>query len=177
MTNRPEAKRIPDDAWKGIVRYGVTPSLNLAIDDGTGAVLFLERMNEPVKGRMWLPGGRVRNGETREAAVARLAMDELGLPADAFGIAHLSDRSNDEMFRIADMGDRDAAIARYGEGVETVHYWGGVALLRTKGRPALSLDSQSGRAEWLRVLPENAHPYLRWYFRTLAEAGFPLLGS
>ena len=133
-------------------------------------------MNEPVKGHFWLPGGRMRNGETRAAAVARLAAEELGVGPEAFEIVHVSDRSNEEIFPMHAMSDAEAALARYGPEVDTVHYWGGIAYVRAKGRPPLSLDTQSGREEWRSELDGNAHPYLRWYFETLADDGFPLLG-
>lgn len=52
MTKRPEEKLIPEDLWKGIVRHGVTPSMNMIVDDGSGRFLFLHRSNEPAKGHL-----------------------------------------------------------------------------------------------------------------------------
>ena len=44
-----------------------------------GRFLLLKRKNPPVKGTWWLPGGRVRRGETLEAAVRREVHEETGL--------------------------------------------------------------------------------------------------
>lgn len=173
--HRPEEHRIPEDIWPSMIQYGVTPSMNLVFDDGTGHFLFLERLNEPVKGHLWIPGGRLRNGETREAAVLRIAEQELGVGVDCFEVLHVSDRSNEEIYPIAEMGDQAAALDRYGSKVQTVHYWGGVAYVRaTKGRPKVALDAQSGGYEWLKQMPKNPHPYLQWYMEVIRQAGFPV---
>ena len=175
MTNRPEAKHIPDDVWKGMVRHGVTPSMNMIVNDGTDAFLFLLRGNEPAKGHLWVPGGRIRNGETTLHAIHRLMRGEVGLEPDGYEILHVSDRHNEEIFPVADM-DREHALQRYGEDVDHVHYWGGISYLRLKPGAAakITLDDQSHRFEWLKELPPNPHEYLLWYFRVAAKAGFPV---
>lgn len=170
---KPEAKHIPDDAWKSMVRHGITPSMNLVVNDGTGAFLFLMRSNEPMKGRWWVPGGRIKNGETKEAAVRRLAHGELGLAEGDYDVLHVSDRHNEEIFHVHHM-DADHAKARYGDDIETVHYWGGVSYLRMKGGAAIELDSQSAGFEWFREIPADPHEYLLWYFRVVRDAGFPV---
>lgn len=175
MTQRPEAKHIPDDLWKGMVRHGVTPSMNMIVDDGSGAFLFLLRGNEPAKGHLWIPGGRIKNGETKLHAIHRLMRGEVGVEPDHYDVLHVSDRHNEEIFRVEHM-DKEHALARYGEGVEHVHYWGGVSYLRLKpgAAPEITLDDQSHRFEWRRELPPDPHEYLAWYFRVIREAGFPV---
>ncbi len=171
--NRPERRRIPEDTWKGMVRYGVTPSMNLLMNDGTGAFLFLERKNEPAMGHWWVPGGRIRNGETAEQAVYRLAEEEIGLLPDMYDVQHVSDRHNEEIFPVAAM-DPAHAVERYGPDVTHVHYWGGMAYLTLKPgtTPDISLDDQSSGYAWKQDLPRDLHDYVVWYFRIAHEAGF-----
>lgn len=175
MNKRPETKHIPDDIWKGIVRHGVTPSMNMIVDDGNGAFLFLLRGNEPAKGQLWIPGGRIRNGETKLHAIHRLMLGEVGVGEHEYDVLLVSDRHNEEIFHVKHM-DQEHAKARYGEGVETVHYWGGISYLRLKpgAKPDITVDDQSHHFEWLTELPPNAHEYLVWYFRVAAEAGLPV---
>jgi ADP-ribose pyrophosphatase YjhB (NUDIX family) len=171
--NRPERRRIPGDIWKGIVRYGITPSINLVINDGTGSFLFLERGNEPAMGHLWVPGGRIRNSETSEQAVHRLAEEEIGLLPGMYDLLHVSDRHNEEIFPVAAM-DPTHAAERYGPEVEYVHYWGGMAylMLQPGTKPEITLDDQSKGYTWLRELPMDPHEYLVWYFQIAHEAGF-----
>ncbi len=172
--NRPEVKLVPDEIWQGMVRYGVTPSMNIVLDNGRDEFLFVLRGNEPVKGHLWVPGGRLRNGETREQAVIRIAEEEIGVRAGLYDILHISDRSNEEIYPIAEMGDQEEAMKRYGPGVKTVHYWGGVSYVKLHSEAAITLDSQSKGYEWLSAMPKNPHPYLQWYVDTVKQAGFPV---
>jgi ADP-ribose pyrophosphatase YjhB (NUDIX family) len=173
---KPEKKTMPDDLWKGMVRHGVTPSLNLLINDGNGAFLFLLRANEPAKGQWWVPGGRIRNGETKLHAVHRLAREEIGLEPESYDLRHISDRHNEEIFHVKHM-DAEHALKRYGEGIDHVHYWGGAAYMTLKPgmAPNIVLDDQSSDWAWLKELPANPHEYLVWYFRVMADAGYPVL--
>lgn len=175
MNKRPETKHIPGDAWKSMVRHGVTPSMNMIVDDGTGAFLFFLRGNEPAKGHLWIPGGRIRNGETKLHAIHRLMRGEAGLEPEQYDVLLVSDRHNEELFHVKHM-DQDHARARYGDDVEMVHYWGGVSYLRLKPGMVheVSLDDQSHGFEWRRTLPPNPHEYLLWYFRVAQEAGLPV---
>jgi len=47
-----------------------------------GYVLLVKREEEPLKGWWYLPGGRVRRGETLEAAAQRLVINETGYLID-----------------------------------------------------------------------------------------------
>lgn len=171
--NRPERRRIPGDIWKGIVRYGVTPSINLLINDGTGSFLFLERGNEPAMGHWWVPGGRLRNNETAKQAVHRLAEEEVGLLPEMYDLLHVSDRHQEELFPVAAM-DQAHVVERYGPDVTHVHYWGSMAYMTLKPgmKPEITLDDQSKGYAWKRELPADPHEYLLWYFQTAADAGF-----
>lgn len=48
------------------------------VTNSQGEWLLGQRLNCPAQGSWFVPGGRVRKGETLEAAVMRLTQDELG---------------------------------------------------------------------------------------------------
>ena len=69
---------IPEDEWKTIVEHVPIVSVDLVVirDD---QILLGKRRNRPAKGEWFVPGGRVKKGETREEAVHRVASEELSL--------------------------------------------------------------------------------------------------
>lgn len=69
-----------DEVFRTVV--GATPlvAMDLVVRDAAGRVLLGLRRNRPAQGCWFVPGGRIRKGETLDAAFARLSRDELGLP-------------------------------------------------------------------------------------------------
>ena len=70
--------------------------VDLFLQDGRGRHLEVHRNNAPLKGRWWVPGGRVFRGETLEQAAVRKAFEELGLAASSLRLIgyheyHLTD--------------------------------------------------------------------------------------
>ena len=60
--------------------------------------LLVKRTNEPVKGRWWVPGGRVLKGETITTAVKRKMKEELGVnvrPLEPLGYYENSFKKNE----------------------------------------------------------------------------------
>lgn len=54
-------------------------AIDLLVRDSQGRYLLGLRGNPPARGRWFVPGGRIRKGETLDHAVARLARQELGM--------------------------------------------------------------------------------------------------
>jgi colanic acid biosynthesis protein WcaH len=54
-------------------------SIDLLVTDGDGALLVGLRTNEPARGFFFVPGGRIRKGETLPEALRRIAEFELAL--------------------------------------------------------------------------------------------------
>ena len=53
-------------------------SIDLVVRDAEGRILLGFRKNEPAKGTWFVPGGRIRKDETRDAAFERISFAELG---------------------------------------------------------------------------------------------------
>ena len=69
---------IDDQDWRTIVSNMPIPSVDLLIKCPEGIVLG-KRTNEPARGEWFNPGGRIHKGEPLEAAVHRIAEEELGI--------------------------------------------------------------------------------------------------
>ena len=68
----------------------VSVDVYLTRQQGGGTALLLgRRANRPAQGWWFTPGGRVRKNEPLASASARIALDELGLPAVALPRARL----------------------------------------------------------------------------------------
>jgi colanic acid biosynthesis protein WcaH len=55
-------------------------SVDWVVSNPAGSVLCGWRLNAPARNTWFTPGGRVRKGEALKAALARVAIDELGVP-------------------------------------------------------------------------------------------------
>jgi len=62
-----------------VVRNAPLVSIDLVVRDPAGRLLVGLRSNEPAKGTWFVPGGRIRKGETRAQALARISQYELGV--------------------------------------------------------------------------------------------------
>jgi colanic acid biosynthesis protein WcaH len=76
------------DALLEVVRNAPLVSIDLVVRDAAGRLLVGLRSNEPAKGTWFVPGGRIRKGETRAQALARISQYELGVTL-ACGDVHL----------------------------------------------------------------------------------------
>ena len=72
---------IDEDDWRTILRSVPIVSVDLIVKHDGGVVLG-RRTNNPGKGEWFVPGSRVRKGERLEAAVHRVAADELGVEVE-----------------------------------------------------------------------------------------------
>jgi colanic acid biosynthesis protein WcaH len=71
-------KEIPTDFYSKIVDTIPIPCVDVVIKD-KGKFLLVKREREPLKGRWWVPGGRVLKGEAITTAVKRKMKEELGI--------------------------------------------------------------------------------------------------
>lgn len=71
-------REIPTDFYSKIVDTIPILCVDVLIKDKDG-FLLVKREREPLKGRWWVPGGRVLKGEAMTVAVKRKMKEELGI--------------------------------------------------------------------------------------------------
>jgi len=135
---------IADEEWETIVRNVPIVSVDLVVETPAGLVLG-KRANEPAKGEWFVPGGRVRKGEKLEAAVHRIAREELAVNVDIKSTlgtyGHFYERS--------EVGTSKHYVA-HGYHVRT-------------GETELKSDSQHRALSVFETRPENIHEYVKQY--------------
>ncbi|MFB6216765.1 MAG: NUDIX domain-containing protein [Candidatus Aenigmatarchaeota archaeon] len=72
---------IPEGLYQEIIGNMPVPCVDLVVECRSG-VLLCYRKNQPAKDSWYIPGGRVKKGETLEEAVHRVADEELGVEVE-----------------------------------------------------------------------------------------------
>ena len=146
---------LPQDVWLQIVANAPLVSIDLIVRDRQGRVLLGLRKNEPARGSWFTPGGAIRKNESLDAAYARIAEAELGLPL----------RRSDARFLGVHEHRYDSNFAG-AAGIGT-HY---VVLAHETTAPSLAGLPQSQHQDWrwmsvpdLRAAPD-VHDYVKQYF-------------
>ena len=67
------------DDFLQLVRTGPLVSIDLIVRDDANRVLLGLRINQPVRGFWFTPGGRIQKGELLDDAFARITQTELGV--------------------------------------------------------------------------------------------------
>ena len=73
-----EPKRLSKEHFLEVLDRTPLVSIDLVIKDPLGRILLGLRVNEPAKGKWFVPGGRIMKDETLEEAFERITEDETG---------------------------------------------------------------------------------------------------
>ena len=71
--------RVPDEKWRSFVKNNPIFSIDIIIFNKNHGILMGMRLNNPAKGMLFVPGGRVFKNETREKGFERIIKSETGL--------------------------------------------------------------------------------------------------
>lgn len=156
-------KKAPLEVFQKTIEYFPTVSINLVIQNEKKEFLFVKRKNNPAKGLLWTPGGRVLAGESLEHAAKRLLEEEVGLKGS---IEYISNIFQEEIYDTKDFDVEDKKI--YPAEVHHVHYLVTSAYIRIDSRAIIKLDFQSMDYKWLKEIPNN-HIYLNKFFELVRE--------
>jgi colanic acid biosynthesis protein WcaH len=143
---------LSDDIFRNVVRHTPLISIDLLIRDPAGHLLVGERKNDPAKGSLFVPGGRIRKNETLVEAFERILQIETGLNipferATLFGVfEHFYDTNT------------------FGEPGYGTHYVVLAYELRLTEHHRVSLDDQHMGATWAQSFNQLMHPNNEPYF-------------
>ena len=70
---------LDSDTFHMVISHAPLVSIDLVVEDADGCVLLGQRINRPVKGGWFVPGGRVFKNETLDDAFLRICEAELGV--------------------------------------------------------------------------------------------------
>jgi colanic acid biosynthesis protein WcaH len=146
---------LPKDLFATVVANAPLVAIDLIVQNHQGAVLLGLRNNPPAQGCWFVPGGRIRKGESLDTAFARIAKDELELQAQRS--EHPSAGVYEHFYDVDFNGTKHAST----------HYI--VLAYRLRIAPELLLPHhQHSRFQWMqpdRILQHpDVHPYTKAYF-------------
>ena len=122
-------------------------------------ILLGQRINEPLRGFWFTPGGRIYKNETWENALVRIAKVELGLPDLRV-----------ERFSLMGVWDHFYNNSAFDKNT-TTHYVNLPHYIDVKYKPEIIIDCQHCDFQWfnLSVVANDVqfHPYMRNYARWL----------
>lgn len=148
---------LSSEAFLAVVRDAPLVSIDLLVEDPLGRLLVGLRCNEPARGSWFVPGGRVRKGESLAAALRRIAEGELGLTLA------LEDCRLDGAYE-----HHYTTNFAEADGIAT-HYVVLAYRLRLDPLPPLRPDGQHQQLRWLSPVElgtdPTVHPYTRAYAR------------
>ena len=144
------------ETFAQVVANAPLVSIDLIVEDESGAILLGLRNNPPAQGCWFVPGGRIRKNETLEHAFARISAEEIGL-----GLIK-------SKAQLIDVYEHFYQTDFAGTPGSSTHYV--VLAFRVKvARETLALPTgQHSRYQWMQ--PQQAathpdvHPYSRAYF-------------
>jgi len=146
---------LPDAEFSNVIKHTPLVSIDLILADSTGAILMGWRENEPAKNMWFVPGGRIRKGETIANAFERVVRTETGLQKSIgqgrFGGVY-------EHFYSTNCFES--------EGFGT-HYLVLAYLLQFDVRPTIRPDGQHSKVDWLVPSSGHIHPNSLAYFDLL----------
>lgn len=80
---------IPVEQYKQTIETLPILCVDLLLQNNKGQYLLLLRKNEPLKGKWWIPGGRIHKGESVLKAAERKCREEVGIKSNSFNIIGL----------------------------------------------------------------------------------------
>lgn len=135
---------INHDLYRQILESMPIACVDVAIV-AAGKVLLVRRKDDPAQGQWWVPGGRVRKGETLKEAARRKALEEVGIPCHVGPIIHTDET-------IFPDGPYGVAI----HSINTCFF-----LYPESTANQVNLDDHHADAKWVDTIDAELHPYVR----------------
>lgn len=139
---------IPSEEWETVVRNVPIVSVDLVVESPARVVLG-RRTNEPAQGAWFVPGGRLRKGESLRDAVDRIARQELGTSVEV--VERLG--AYEHRYQTSEVGGPKHYVAN------AFHVW--------TEDVEISGDDQHSDLRAFEEPPGNVHEYTAEYLRTI----------
>lgn len=88
LNQKENVSHLPSDRFRDVVDAAPLVSIDLVVAR-CGMVLLGKRLNRPAQGFWFVPGGRIRKGETLQNAFQRLTLNELGVELEYASVRSL----------------------------------------------------------------------------------------
>ena len=134
-------KYLPEDVYREVLKNLVVPCVDIVLRNPHGEFLLIKRDREPLRGKLWIIGGRMLKGETILNSAKRKLREEVGI-RNAKGFIPLG--YYEEFFETNPFGDP--------EGVHTISF---VFTAMTSEAESVKLDYQSSEYKWSKRLPKH----------------------
>ena len=152
------SRKLSADEFLELIKHAPLVSIDLILENEAGDILVGYRKNSPAKNTWFVPGGRIRKGETLNNAFTRITHEELGIAmqrtaAEFIGI--FEHFYQDNFLEVPDVGTHYVVLA-----------------FRLAAPDELSWPAgQHSEFRWLSTAAaasdEAVHPYTRAYFSAL----------
>jgi len=140
-----------------IIRHAPLVSIDIIVRDSQGHALLGLRVNEPAKGKYFVPGAVIRKNETIRDAFARILKVETGIKASLDNATFVG------------VFEHFYETNRFGNPEYGTHYVVLAYEINLSQRPAIEIDSQHSNVRWMSkadiLSAENVHPNAKIYFR------------
>ena len=139
-------ERISEEKYKEIVELMPICCIDIVIINND-KMLLVKRKNEPEKGKLWFPGGRLYKNEKLKDAALRIAKEEVGLTVNIQKMIgaydYMSDKTNLEGIKTGTHTPIITFLTKLNENQE------------------VELDSNHSDFNWVDSIEENFDPYLK----------------
>lgn len=152
------------DTFKVIVESAPLVSIDLVVKDSERRILVGKRVNRPAMGYWFVPGGRIRKGETLVRAFSRITASELGVALNIKDARYLG---------LYEHFYDDSVFSEQDPRVSTHYIVNGFEVMLPEGHCSLPFD-QHNQYKWLMeeefCNSDDVHLHSRWYL--YKEKGF-----
>ena len=140
-------EKIFDDKYKEVLETMPICCVDLVIHQ-SNKVLMVYRKNQPAKGQLWFPGGRIHKNEKLEEAAIRIAFEEVGL-----------DIHIEKKVGIYEVMFEEGPFRDLKSGVHAIS----ICFLATPidKNPKIQINSTSSNYKWMDRIKEELHPYIK----------------
>ncbi|MDZ7891338.1 MAG: NUDIX domain-containing protein [Rhodoferax sp.] len=149
------------DVFLGVVDAAPLVAMDMVVVRGGTEILLGLRNNRPAQGYWFVPGGRIRKNEPMQAALARVAQDELGLQLAALPVPPRHIGAFEHFYTDCFTGDN---------GVSTHYVVMGNLIALPAGTELAAADAQHSALRWWPLAQAQASEQVHRFTKDYVDA-------